>query len=230
MITGPQVRPPASVREVFELLRQRGLVPINPASTRSSFRARRDLPACQFGLGTAWENLSLEAEQISDGLPLCGLLPTGGAALDQWPKLWQQGYRTLKWKIGVTATPREIDLLRDLRACLPADICLRLDANGGLDLSEAHAWLEVADAWGREDNSHHCASLEYLEQPLPVDQLEAMIALAQEYQTPLALDESVATASALQDCCDAAGQASSSLNLPCGVTRINYENFARPIA
>ena len=69
---------------------------------------------------------------------------------------------------------------------LPEGTNLRLDANGGLTLTQAQRWLEICDRTT-------CINVEYLEQPLPVDQVDAMHQLSREYQTPLALDESVAT-------------------------------------
>jgi O-succinylbenzoate synthase len=67
---------------------------------------------------------------------------------------------------------------------------LRLDANGGLTLAEATQVLEGCD---------QCHQVEYLEQPLPPDQFTAMQQLAQQFRTPLALDESVATIAQLEE-------------------------------
>ncbi len=155
-----------------------------------------ELTACQFGLETAWlalvdpgPPLPPEADRPS---ALCGLLATGAAALTQWPTVYHQGYRTLKWKIGVAAIAQEIALFQELLTQLPAEITLRLDANGGLTRDEAVAWLKVCDRVPDR--------VEFLEQPLPPTQLAEMITLSQQFATPLALDESVATLAQLEDC------------------------------
>lgn len=123
-------------------------------------------------------------------LQFCGLLPTGEAALTTYPLLYQQGYRTFKVKIGVADRVMEQAWLDELIQRFSPDIKLRLDANGGLTVEDAHRWLEWCDR----------NLIEFLEQPLSVDQFTAMQTLAEQYQTPLALDESVATLTQLQDC------------------------------
>ena len=214
------------------------------------------LPACQFGLGTAWEAIMARTSKLdlpqyySDkvsspctgppsppilgetrsqspavlgdlegqckivgapqqlteqywDLPLisCGLLPTGAQALQAWPDLWQQGYRTLKWKIGVAPIEEESMLFEALVQQLPPTTQLRLDANGGLSLATAQQWLEICDQLqvgaGRYSSK---VTIEYLEQPLPIDQFDTMLQLGSQSLTPLALDESVATLAQLQSC------------------------------
>jgi len=146
------------------------------------------LPACQFGWESAWQAMSLTQPEVT--LPYCGLLPTGEAALQAWQELWSQGYRTFKWKIGTAPLQDEMKLGERLTAALPKPAKLRLDANGGLSEAEAHEWLQVCDRVG----------IEFLEQPLPTHQLGAMLQLSNQYATPLALDESVATLKQLHEC------------------------------
>jgi o-succinylbenzoate synthase len=156
-----------------------------------------ELPACQFGFETAWETVKAPS-QISDpdlqSLTYSGLLPTGRAALEAWPGLWNQGYRTFKWKIGVADPQNEQATLKQLCQELPSQAKLRLDANGGLDWHLATQWLTLCD--------RRLPTLEFLEQPLPIDQFEAMCRLCDRYQTLIALDESVATLKQLQACYD----------------------------
>jgi o-succinylbenzoate synthase len=152
-----------------------------------------ELPACQFGVGLALMDLvaPLGAPKLEPAA-VCGLLPAGKATLVQWRQLWEQGHRTFKWKVGVNALEVELACLQTLVAELPPEAQLRLDANGGLTEAEAEQWLEVCDALpGR---------IEFLEQPLPPDQFEALQRLSQRYQTPIALDESVATLAQLEHC------------------------------
>jgi o-succinylbenzoate synthase len=145
------------------------------------------LPACQFGFESAIANLP--APHFPNPFH-SALLPTGSAALVHWPDLWAQGYCTFKWKIGVAPIDQELDLFTQLLTQLPAQAQLRLDANGGLTVPQAEQWLQI------------CAGqpLEFLEQPLPSDQFAALLHLSQQSETPLALDESVATLTQLKTC------------------------------
>ncbi|PMB24352.1 o-succinylbenzoate synthase [Fischerella thermalis CCMEE 5198] len=149
------------------------------------------LPACQFGFESA---LFSPPTPHTPPTPLThsALLPAGEAALQAWENLWQQGYSTFKWKIGVYPTPVELKILDLLTQSLPASAKLRLDANGGLNQEQAKLWLESCD---------RCkANIEFLEQPLSVDEFPVMLELSQRYQTAIALDESVATLPQLKYC------------------------------
>ncbi|MBD2459963.1 o-succinylbenzoate synthase [Oscillatoria sp. FACHB-1407] len=147
------------------------------------------LPACQFGIESAWESLQ-PAPPATYPLECSRLLPTGKAALHGWRSLWQPGC-TLKWKIAVSPLVEELALFEQLLQELPQSTKLRLDANGGLVEAEAHQWLAQCQ---------HDPRVEFLEQPLPVDQFDGMVQLSQRYSTPIALDESVATFSQLEAC------------------------------
>ncbi|UJB68026.1 o-succinylbenzoate synthase [Acaryochloris sp. 'Moss Beach'] len=151
-------------------------------------------PACQFGLGSAWEALTQNSVSASVQPNICGLLPTGRQALSAVSKLWEQGYRTLKWKIGVEAPEQEQAIFQQLIGSLPQQALLRLDANGGLTDESACSWLHLCDQVAGQ------ITIEYLEQPLSPEQFSAMLSLSQQFQTPLALDESVATLSQLHQC------------------------------
>jgi o-succinylbenzoate synthase len=150
------------------------------------------LPACQFGFESAAAAITLDDSENWQSLSYSALLPTGIAALSSWPALWQQGYRTFKWKIGVATIAQEQEIFTQLLAQLPSEVILRLDANGGLNRSEAVQWLEL------------CADqpVEFLEQPLPVGEFAAMKELSQHFTTPVALDESIATLTHLKTCYD----------------------------
>lgn len=151
-------------------------------------------PACQFGFGSAWEVFTQPKALVLAQPNLCGLLPTGVKAVSEYSRLWALGYRTLKWKIGVDALEREQRILQELITALPRHSKLRLDANGGLTYDGACRWLQLCERIGDH------ITIEYLEQPLPPNQFMAMLELSQQFRTPLALDESVATLSQLQQC------------------------------
>jgi O-succinylbenzoate synthase len=164
------------------------------------------LSATQFGFESAWEEGERGSERGRGGAGEAGgafqlntqhstlnysaLLPTGEAALQAWENLWERGYRTFKWKIGVAAIAQELKWFEELMELLPTGAKLRLDANAGLSWEEARSWLEVCQD----------SRVEFLEQPLAVDRFEAMLELSSLYSTPLALDESVAAIAQLQEC------------------------------
>jgi o-succinylbenzoate synthase len=123
---------------------------------------------------------------------IAALLPTGKAATHSWQTHHDRGDRTFKWKIGVHPIDDEIQWFHALHQQLPHDCQLRLDANAGLSLDAAKRWLETFEQY----------PIEYLEQPLPVEQFAAMQTLGETYGTPIALDESIANLQSLQDCYD----------------------------
>ncbi|MDJ0577154.1 MAG: o-succinylbenzoate synthase, partial [Xenococcaceae cyanobacterium MO_234.B1] len=127
--------------------------------------------------------------QLNTSLEYCHLLPAGNQVLQQ--NLQSISTSTFKWKIGVYPIQEEIAILQQLIEQLPKNSKLRLDANGGLNLSQAEKWLTVAD------NSQ---VIEFIEQPLPPNQLSEMLALSAAYKTTLALDESVANLKQLATC------------------------------
>ena len=156
------------------------------------------LPACQFGIESAWEAIStysLTEEDISDPTSelemSSGLLPAGQAAVLARKILWKKGYRTFKWKIGVVPIDLELRILEQLVKSILEDfspnesISIRLDANGGLNELEAKQWLHVCDKAGK--------IIEFIEQPLPPDRFERMKQFTDRFSTPIALDESVVT-------------------------------------
>jgi o-succinylbenzoate synthase len=152
------------------------------------------LPASQFGLGSAHEAIyGLGTTSAGTDLTFCSLLPAGEAAFKAWKPLWQQGYRTFKWKIAVQPIEVEMRLFQHLAAALPIGSKLRLDANGGLTVKEAIQWLSLFQDIQR-------IQVEYLEQPLRPEQFKAMAQLCRSFSTPIALDESVATLAQLEHC------------------------------
>jgi o-succinylbenzoate synthase len=148
------------------------------------------LPACQFGFGSALTAFNSPAVSATiSTLNLSALLPSGTAAIASIPRLSAQGYSTFKWKIGVLPIAEEMAIWKQLIAALPAQAKLRLDANGGLTYAEAIQWLEICSQEPR---------IELIEQPLGVDMLDQMQELAQRYDPPIAIDESVATFAKIQ--------------------------------
>jgi o-succinylbenzoate synthase len=153
-----------------------------------------DLPACQFGFGSAVTAFDFAGSQLAPSpLNTSALLPSGMAAIERLPTLLRQGYSTFKWKIGVLPIAQELAIWAQLITALPPDTKLRLDANGGLTEIAAERWLEIC--------SQH-TQIDFIEQPFAPAEIEQTIALAAKYRTPIALDESVATFDRLQSAYD----------------------------
>jgi O-succinylbenzoate synthase len=162
-----------------------------------------ELPACQFGFESAAWNVGTGDNSQSlipnpQSLRYSALLPAGEAALQTWQSLWEQGYQTFKWKIGVYPIAKELEIFELLTQTLPASAKLRLDANGGLSYEEAKLWLRACD--NIKANEQLSLEIEFIEQPLSVDQFEAMLELSYGYKTAIALDESLATLKQLATC------------------------------
>lgn len=159
-------------------------------TTKEVFSIPDDLPACQFAFESA-----LTSHPSSSNLAYSGLLPAGEGVLQQWRLLYDRGYRTLKWKIGVHAIAEELAIFDVLVRSLPNSVKLRLDANGGLSYDQANLWL-----WTCDNLKASSVEIEFIEQPLPVAQFDEMMLLGSCYATAIALDESVATFNQLVAC------------------------------
>ncbi len=145
--------------------------------------------ALGFGLGAAMAEIDglIGKEQTSwlEAPQSAVLLPQGNdifATLDfNLNKENAQDFpRVFKLKIAVNDFEKEKTLLFQILDRLPHDSRLRLDANGGLDRHQAKIWADLL---------HNEQRLEWLEQPLPANDLEGLYELAKT--VPIALDESL---------------------------------------
>lgn len=142
---------------------------------------RTALAAALAGAGSA---AGEESPKSPAYLAIAALLPAGRVALGQIEPKAELGFRVFKWKVGVGDLADELVLLDDACAKLPNGAKLRLDANGAWDRRKAERWLE------------RCAGrpVEFVEQPVAADARGAadlLLGLAQDFPTPLALDESL---------------------------------------
>ncbi|MGF1542556.1 MAG: o-succinylbenzoate synthase [Pleurocapsa sp.] len=158
------------------------------------------LPACQFAFESAGESLVQQYQIDFASLNYCSLLPAGEAALTALKNLdvfQTEKNLTFKWKIGVISLTEEIEILKQLVEALPPSAKLRLDANGGLHLSQARKLLTVTE---------NIPAIEFIEQPLSPEYFTEMLTLSGEHSTTLALDESVANLDSLEKCFTAGWQ------------------------
>ena len=171
------------------------LGPPSPSSARE--RSERT-PAADYALDCALADLAsrrahqplrhLLAPGARDRVPVNAVL---GAIIDTRPadldRAVRQGFRVIKLKAGLATPEQELARLRDLAATLPPGIALRLDANGAWDPETAAALIRVLAT----------LPIESLEEPLCRADWPNLARLQALAPFPLALDESVADAAAL---------------------------------
>lgn len=154
-------------------------------------RLQHGPPPLAFALGAALAELDglvgAAGDSLQPWLPAprsAQLLPAGEAmpaALEHWLVAGQAAEGgTLKWKVAAADPALEWALLAELLERLPPQARLRLDANAGWDRPTAERWSEALRGDPR---------LEWLEQPLALDDLEGLGQLAQ--RGPVALDETL---------------------------------------
>lgn len=113
--------------------------------------------------------------------PVCGLFRDvqDEAELE---RLLEYGFQCLKAKVGVGDSLSEMRAIDRIMQKSDGKISLRLDANGAFTLRDTMKWLDfLADQ----------PNIEYVEQPMAKGEEATMMRLAEDYPTPLALDESV---------------------------------------
>ncbi|MEZ5277509.1 MAG: o-succinylbenzoate synthase [Opitutaceae bacterium] len=138
-------------------------------------------PCCRAAVGAALTDLVGPGYPRGKRLPVAALLPAGQTAFSVLEERLNLGFLTAKLKIGMGDPDQEKDRVERLCRLLPEGGGLRLDANGILDAARAAVWLEfVADL-----------PVEFIEQPVPPEDVEALLGLAADFPTPIALDESV---------------------------------------
>ena len=112
------------------------------------------------------------------------------ATLSEADEYYQRGFRILKVKLG-HHLEEDIERLRKLRERFAQGVALRVDPNQGYSFQQLQTFLKATDH----------LSLEFVEQPLPVAQIEELHRLSLDEKNKIALDESLCTsADALQHC------------------------------
>jgi L-rhamnonate dehydratase len=120
-------------------------------------------------------------------VPLVAYLQSGSAEqiAAEALAMVKRGFGTVKVKVGENERA-DLDLVRAVREAVGPDVKIRADANGAWTIGTAKRQLRKLEA----------CDLEYIEQPLPLEDLAGHAHLRQACGTPIALDESAYT---LQD-------------------------------
>ncbi len=93
-----------------------------------------------------------------------------------------RGFKTIKAKAGLDPQ-LDIEIVKAIRKRIPAEINLRVDVNGGWTIGTAKRQIQMLKAY----------DLEYIEQPLILEDLAGHANLSGLGLVPIALDESVYT-------------------------------------
>jgi L-alanine-DL-glutamate epimerase-like enolase superfamily enzyme len=170
---------PGDLTPGFDLLAGLALLPhpsAVPAAAHGLELALLDLAAQRAGVSLA----RLLSGPAPDSVPVNAVLGWGDAAGSARvaAALVEEGYGTLKLKLGGDEGA-ELAAVAAVRRAVGPQPLLRLDANGSWDETEAPGRLERLAPF----------AIEYVEQPLPAGDLDAMARLARRSPVPLALDE-----------------------------------------
>jgi len=163
----------------------------NQQSQLSFINSEPDLfPSVQFGLESALIQLysqqmkqpisSLFSKPERNNVPVNGLLMgTEKEIIQRAKQLVQNGFKTLKVKVGRDTLDSELSVIRKLKKTIGEQSVLRLDANRAWSFEEALHFLKNVGA----------ENIEYIEEPLKdVSRLEKIF---EKTNFPIALDESL---------------------------------------
>ena len=114
--------------------------------------------------------------QTSVTLGICPLEET----LAQAREFWQQGFRILKLKGGLSLD-EDIEKVHKLREAFGKDLTLRFDANQGYSVEQSVRFIK----------STRAAEIELLEQPTHIDNEDALRRVVEEVEVPVMADESI---------------------------------------
>ena len=151
----------------------------------------KTFPSIRFGLEMAMLDYKNQKNRIlfpseftqeKEGIPINGLIWMGTKEfmLQQIKSKLDVGFRCLKMKIGAINFDEELAILKSIRnEFKESDLELRVDANGGFNMSDAlHKLQQLSNL-----------QIHSIEQPIKQGQLKNMSSLCRNTPLPIALDE-----------------------------------------
>lgn len=170
----------------------------NPFARAGLETAAWDLEAARRKTGLAAllaERLGVEAATTVECGVALGIPPDRSLeTLRRWiDEALARGYRRVKIKVAPGWDAKAVEAAR--HAMAGSDIPLTVDANGAYEWPEHESNLRALDEEG----------LLYIEQPLPPDELVGHARLAQEFRTPICLDETLKNARAARQIMELGG-------------------------
>jgi o-succinylbenzoate synthase len=163
----------------------------NPESYLYSSERTEKIPSVHFALESAWFDLQNKGKQQlfpSDfsigkaGIPINGLVWMGSAEFmqQQIAEKLNAGFRCIKLKIGGIDFETELAILKSVRSTYPpAQVTLRLDANGAFGAGEALDKLQKLAP----------LQIHSIEQPITAGHWKEMALICKTSPIPVALDE-----------------------------------------
>lgn len=165
----------------------------NAINAGEDFRALdlSEHPSISFGLETALLDIKANGSKNlfpgnftggSVGIPINGLIWMGNKEFmkDQIHQKIETGFRCIKLKIGAIDFETELEIIQSIRkSFLPADLEIRLDANGAFSPDEA---LQKLNRLAR-------FNIHSIEQPVKAGEWDTMAAICARSPIPIALDE-----------------------------------------
>lgn len=112
------------------------------------------------------------------GIAYCLGLEEFNTTKEKLIQIKEQGYKTLKTKGGEDVA-YDIKRAEFLRNCVGSDFNLRIDMNQAYDISQAVRYLAGVEK----------LDLEYIEQPIAINQFDALASLRKRSKTPIAINE-----------------------------------------
>ncbi len=156
------------------------------------FPALASMPTARFALESAALDLQARQQhvalaQLLGGAPPRSSVPVNAVAGGGSPAeaaaaasdAVRQGYRCIKMKIGAVDPEEDAARLRALRLAVPPDVAVRLDANGAWDFNTAEHAMRLFEPF----------DIEYIEQPVPAEDVDELAALTGLGIIPVAADE-----------------------------------------
>ncbi|OGA21537.1 MAG: hypothetical protein A3I02_13405 [Betaproteobacteria bacterium RIFCSPLOWO2_02_FULL_67_26] len=118
-------------------------------------------------------------------LELCGSIGIDEpeVMMERASSLVAAGYRTVKVKVGTPDLARDLHSVRQVRKAVGDAVAIRLDANAGWSYTDALTFIRGLGDLG----------IEYIEQPVAAEHLDATIMLRRLGIVPILADESVHT-------------------------------------
>lgn len=126
-----------------------------------------------------------------DGVGVNATVPSVGpaAASEAARQALESGFSTLKLKVGAEReTETLVERVRAIRTAVGPDALLRVDVNGAWDLPTAEDRLNALAAF----------DIEFVEQPLPADDIDGLAALRRRVGVPIAADEAARSVAAVR--------------------------------
>jgi len=171
-----------SVEDVWDAIRLGEAAPLPAPAGGALETARLDAELRAAGTSLA-DHLGATRTAVEAGVAV-GIAASVPALLEEVEQRLREGYRRVKLKIE---PGHDLEPVAAVRERFGADVALQVDGNGAYTIDDAEQLVGL-DRFG----------LLMIEQPLPADDFDGHAELARRFRTPLCLDESITSETALE--------------------------------